>query len=133
MSKQQDKLPAKWWAIGNRGGWGEAPTIGEAVAKAVKGGWAGGKRGKLADGDEIRVWEIDPAYPITHVSDETGLPIHRPEGSQRTRMGGWPDDITPLMKTADGKAYVAPKVFKYEKGAVSEAGRNLTSAVLETV
>lgn len=122
MSKSK-KLPARYWAIGNRGGWGEGFTIADAVKRAVRGGWAGKTKSKLGEGDTISVWELDPAYPVTHIENDTGHALHRPEGSKPGPMGHYDADRH-AYKMVDGK-YIEPKRFRYQKGAHSDAGANL--------
>jgi hypothetical protein len=118
------KPASRFWAIANTGGWGEGYFIADAVKRAAKGGWAGRIKGKIGEGFEVTVYELDPAFPVTHISDENGHAIHRPADAVQTPMGRYEGERNPYAKYASGE-WKMPKRFGYAKGAHSDAGANL--------
>ena len=125
MSK---KLPARFWAITNGGGWGEGFHLSDAVKRAVKGSW--GTKGKAADGLEINVWELDPAKPVTHTSDASGHALNVPKDAKRDAFGRLEGEQY-CYKRNDKGEIIKPKYFRYQKGAHSDAGPNFTRVELQ--
>lgn len=112
------KKPARFHAISNGGGWGQGFTIAEAVKKSVKESWST-KMEKM----EVWVYELDPQFPITHVFEENGHALHVPKDAKETPSGRFEDERYCYAKNENGK-FKLPKVFKYLKGATSDAGKN---------
>jgi hypothetical protein len=125
--KKLPKPASLYWAIGNRGGWGEGLSIHDAVKRAIRGSWSGAKRTKLGEGDEFFVYDLDPQLRITHTDDSNGHAIHRSKDAVRNPVTGHFDsDVHPYARSVVDGRYLPPRKFRYQKGAHSDAGANIT-------
>lgn len=115
---------AKFYATCNAMSWGEGMTLDEAAKNCLKA--AGGRKRWAREGFEMMVYELDPAYPVTHIRDYDGHALHIPDESVVDAMGRWPGERHPYKLGDDGK-FVPPKRFHFKKGASSEIGRDLAA------
>ena len=115
---------AKFYAMNNAMSWGEGMSMAEAIKNSLKA--AGAKEWQRA-GFEMFVYELDPAYPITHISDSDGHALHIPKDAEISPMGRSVGRRNPYMRGDDGE-FLPAKRFSYKKGATSIAGRHLVEA-----